>query len=64
MTVSNLSQAIRFLVDNEFLENIELRPGQAEEKMIEIVSTTDVEPTDLQAGQAAPTMSPAAPASL
>jgi hypothetical protein len=29
MTVSNLSQAIRFLVDNDFLRNVELTPGQA-----------------------------------
>ncbi|KAF9650473.1 hypothetical protein BDM02DRAFT_3083385, partial [Thelephora ganbajun] len=28
-TVSNLSQAIRFLVDNDFLENVELEPGDA-----------------------------------
>ena len=41
MTVSNLSQAIRFLVDNDFLENVELRPGQAQEKMIEVISTND-----------------------
>jgi hypothetical protein len=37
MTVSNLSQAIRFLVDNEFLENVELKPGEADEKMIEVI---------------------------
>lgn len=37
ITVSNLSQAIRFLVDNDFLENVELRPGQANEKLIEVV---------------------------
>lgn len=29
MTVSNLSQAIRFLVDNDLLENVELKPGEA-----------------------------------
>ncbi|KAI9445286.1 nuclear fragile X mental retardation-interacting protein 1-domain-containing protein [Lactarius indigo] len=38
MTVSNLSQAIHFLVDNDFLENVELVPGQANEKRIEVVS--------------------------
>jgi hypothetical protein len=38
MTVSNLSQAIRFLVDNDFLENVELEPGQAERKMIEVIN--------------------------
>jgi hypothetical protein len=37
MTVSNLSQAIRFLVDNDFLENVELKPGDAKEKMIEVL---------------------------
>ena len=39
MTVSNLSQAIRFLVDNEFLEGVELNPGNAQEqKRIEVIS--------------------------
>jgi len=38
MTISNLSQAIRFLVDNDFLENVELKPGEANEKRIEVVS--------------------------
>ncbi|KAF8216135.1 nuclear fragile X mental retardation-interacting protein 1-domain-containing protein [Mycena galopus ATCC 62051] len=37
MTVSNLSQAIRFLVDNDFLKNVELKPGQADEKLIEVL---------------------------
>lgn len=41
MTVSNLSQAIRFLVDNDFLENVELRAGQADEKMIEVVGESE-----------------------
>ena len=40
MTVSNLSQAIRFLVDNDFLENVEMRPGQAAEKMIEVIGSS------------------------
>ena len=40
MTVSNLSQAIRFLVDNDFLENVELKPGQAAEKMIEVIGSS------------------------
>jgi hypothetical protein len=31
VTISNLSQAIRFLVDNDFLHNVELKPGQAVE---------------------------------
>ncbi|KAJ7837524.1 hypothetical protein B0H14DRAFT_3870386 [Mycena olivaceomarginata] len=37
ITVSNLSQAIRFLVDNDFLENVALRPGQENEKLIEVL---------------------------
>ncbi|KAI0756615.1 nuclear fragile X mental retardation-interacting protein 1-domain-containing protein [Daedaleopsis nitida] len=37
MTVSNLSQAMRFLVDNDFLDNVELKPGQAGERMIEVI---------------------------
>ncbi|KAF9785498.1 nuclear fragile X mental retardation-interacting protein 1-domain-containing protein [Thelephora terrestris] len=42
-TVSNLSQAIRFLVDNDFLENVELKPGDAERQknMIQVVSSTE-----------------------
>ncbi|KXN89944.1 hypothetical protein AN958_04948 [Leucoagaricus sp. SymC.cos] len=39
MTVSNLSQAIRFLVDNDFLRNVELRPGQAEHHLIEVLDS-------------------------
>ncbi|PPQ88611.1 hypothetical protein CVT25_010187 [Psilocybe cyanescens] len=31
VTVSNLSQAIRFIVDNDFLRNVELKPGQADD---------------------------------
>lgn len=46
MTVSNLSQAIRFLVDNDFLENVELRPGQADEKMIEVVGESEQNVTE------------------
>ena len=37
MTVSNLSQAIHFLVENDFLENVELKPGEANEKRIEVL---------------------------
>jgi hypothetical protein len=47
MTVSNLSQAIHFLVDNDFLENVELIPGQANEKRIEVVSEQPARPEDL-----------------
>ena len=54
MTVSNLSQAIRFLVDNDFLENVELKPGQAAEKMIEVIGSSSSE-------QHADNSNPAAP---
>ena len=40
MTVSNLSQAIHFLVENDFLENVELKPGQAQHKLIEVIGET------------------------
>ncbi|KAI0330571.1 hypothetical protein GY45DRAFT_1345857 [Cubamyces sp. BRFM 1775] len=40
MTVSNLSQAIHFLVDNDFLDNVELKPGQADERKIEVIGET------------------------
>jgi hypothetical protein len=40
ITVSNLSQAIRFLVDNDFLEGAEMKPGQAAEKLIEVIGDT------------------------
>ncbi|KAI0673521.1 nuclear fragile X mental retardation-interacting protein 1-domain-containing protein [Trametes maxima] len=38
MTVSNLSQAIHFLVDNDFLDDVELKPGQADERLIEVIA--------------------------
>lgn len=41
MTVSNLSQAIRFLVDNDFLEGVELKPGDIENKPIEVLEEGD-----------------------
>jgi hypothetical protein len=44
MTVSNLSQAIHFLVENDFLENVELKPGQATEKRIEVVGEQPAQP--------------------
>ncbi|THV04855.1 hypothetical protein K435DRAFT_850402 [Dendrothele bispora CBS 962.96] len=40
MTTSNLSQAIRFIVDNDFLRNVELKPGQANEKLIEVIESS------------------------
>lgn len=40
ITVSNLSQAIRFLVDNDFLRGVEMKPGEAQQKMIQVVGST------------------------
>ncbi|KLO20263.1 hypothetical protein SCHPADRAFT_810817, partial [Schizopora paradoxa] len=37
VTVSNFSQALRFLVENDFLENVELKPGDAASNPIEVV---------------------------
>ncbi|KAF8622889.1 hypothetical protein AX15_006654 [Amanita polypyramis BW_CC] len=37
MTVSNLSQAIRFLVDNDFLAGVELTPGEADKKLVQVL---------------------------
>ncbi|KAG6842582.1 hypothetical protein C0991_000108 [Blastosporella zonata] len=42
VTISNLSQAIRFLVDNDFLEGVEVTPGSAESKMIQVIANNDV----------------------
>lgn len=44
VTVSNLSQAIHFLVENDFLENVELKPGEANEKRIEVLGEHPAEP--------------------
>ncbi|CCM05162.1 uncharacterized protein FIBRA_07371 [Fibroporia radiculosa] len=52
MTVSNLSQAIRFLVDNDFLQNVELRPGAASEKMIEVIGSSENVTLDADEGGA------------
>ncbi|KAF9240860.1 hypothetical protein BU15DRAFT_45453 [Melanogaster broomeanus] len=41
ITVSNLSQAIRFLVDNDFLRDVELRSGEAQEKLIEVIGSSE-----------------------
>ncbi|KAG9222894.1 hypothetical protein CCMSSC00406_0000417 [Pleurotus cornucopiae] len=43
MTVSNLSQAIRFLVDNDFLTDVELKPGEAGNRKIEVLPSTSAE---------------------
>lgn len=42
MTVSNLSQAIRFLVDNDFLDGVEMKPGEADQQAkIEVLESSD-----------------------
>ena len=41
VTVSNLSQAIHFLVENDFLHDVELRPGEAQERMIEVLESSE-----------------------
>jgi len=45
VTVSNLSQAIRFLVENDFLRDVELRPGEAQEQMIEVLGSNETPST-------------------
>lgn len=47
MTVSNFSQAIHFLVENDFLKNVELKPGDAEAvKPIEVIENETDAPKD------------------
>jgi hypothetical protein len=45
VTVSNLSQAIRFLVDNDFLQGVEMKAGEADEKLIEVIGDSDASPS-------------------
>ncbi|KAF5390190.1 hypothetical protein D9757_002847 [Collybiopsis confluens] len=47
MTVSNLSQAIRFLVDNNFLDGVELEPGESHSQQLIQVVSLDPEPSAL-----------------
>ncbi|KAF5374956.1 hypothetical protein D9758_000193 [Tetrapyrgos nigripes] len=51
MTVSNLSQAIRFIVDNDFLRDVEVKPGEADEALIKVESSTTID-TDSQSSSA------------
>jgi len=37
--VSNLSQAIHFLVENDFLEGVELKPGDADTQQIKVLKS-------------------------
>ncbi|KIJ45286.1 hypothetical protein M422DRAFT_30134 [Sphaerobolus stellatus SS14] len=41
-TVSHLSQAIHFLVENNFLEGVELKPGDADKQHIKVIGSTKV----------------------
>ncbi|TFY55240.1 hypothetical protein EVG20_g9396, partial [Dentipellis fragilis] len=61
MTVANLSQAIHFLVDNDFLEDVELKPGEADEKMIEVIVETSTNETIQHDKTAQPTEDPSEP---
>ncbi|KAF9044799.1 hypothetical protein BDZ89DRAFT_942811 [Hymenopellis radicata] len=45
MTVSNLSQAIHFLVENDFLMDVEMKPGEASDKMIQVVDDSQAPTT-------------------
>lgn len=45
MTVSNLSQAIHFLVENDFLMDVEMKPGEASNKMIQVVNDSQAPTT-------------------
>jgi hypothetical protein len=40
--VSNLSQAIHFLVDNDFLEGVELKPGDADSEQIKVLESASL----------------------
>jgi hypothetical protein len=37
ITTSNLSQAVRFLVDNDFLEGVEDKPGAGADNSITVI---------------------------
>ena len=41
ITVSNLSQAIRFLVDNDFLQGVEVKPGEANGAPIQVLDSAE-----------------------
>lgn len=36
-TVSNLSQAIRFVVQNDFFDGVEIKPGDADRRLVEVI---------------------------
>ncbi|QRV76244.1 nuclear fragile X mental retardation-interacting protein [Ceratobasidium sp. AG-Ba] len=45
-TVSNLSQAIRFLVANDFLDNVELKPGEASDVLVQPLDDSSQSPSN------------------
>lgn len=36
-TISNLSQAIRFVVQNDFFDGVELKPGDAKPALVQMI---------------------------
>ncbi|KAL1739245.1 hypothetical protein HDZ31DRAFT_69139 [Schizophyllum fasciatum] len=42
VTTSNLSQAIRFIVDNDFFDGVELSPGEEQNRKIKVVEDTQM----------------------
>ncbi|KAF8516209.1 hypothetical protein BU17DRAFT_67623 [Hysterangium stoloniferum] len=48
-TVSNLSQAIHFIVDNDFFNGVELQPGEADSQLIKVLNSTNF--TDVESGE-------------
>jgi len=51
MTISNFSQALRFLVENDFLENVEVKPGEAASKSIEVIEKNPIAQDKLPADE-------------
>lgn len=41
MTISNFSQALRFLIENDFFDDVELKPGEADAQAIKVVEQGD-----------------------
>jgi len=42
-TVSNLSQTIHFIVENDFFNDVELQPGEADSQLIKVLNSTEFE---------------------
>ncbi|EJD55671.1 hypothetical protein AURDEDRAFT_179383 [Auricularia subglabra TFB-10046 SS5] len=49
-TVSNLSQAIRFVVQNDFFDGVELKPGDADQRLVEIIEEPESAPAQPTTG--------------